>query len=400
VIAERAMRGLVAVWIWVFCGLAPLYAAGIYKWTDEKGVVHYGERPPANARTQTTEVKGVQGRVSETLKSACAHLKSMVPGLLVGMRSKQTRGDAMADAGEADAQLRNLGLDDANLRKLVDLLYNYGDPNEHGYVSGNRYYGEQGSIEQMDRAQAEVHQRCLAGAFGQFDPNARERRMASAGGHDDPAQDGPRSSGTGFFVGRGIVATNWHVVKDGQHIEVVMDGGTTQQATVLTRDEEHDLALLSVMGAGEHPMLQVAGEEASLGLSVFTLGFPQIDIMGTRPKLATGVISSLSGIRDDPRTYQISVPVQAGNSGGPLIDDSGRVVGIVAAKLNAAQVFQWTGDLPQNVNYAIKSAHLSALLGRIETMSTHASEPRWVSGAGVQALAPQVQAAVVRLSVR
>jgi len=75
-----------------------------------------------------------------------------------------------------------------------------------------------------------------------------------------------------------------------------------------------------------------------------------------------GIVSSLSGIMDDPRVYQISVPLQSGNSGGPLLNLKGEVVGITTSKLNAAKVFQWTGDLPENVNYAIKIPYLSMLL--------------------------------------
>jgi S1-C subfamily serine protease len=78
--------------------------------------------------------------------------------------------------------------------------------------------------------------------------------------------------------------------------------------------------------------------------------------------MTKGEISSTTGIQDDPRQFQISVPVQPGNSGGPLFDTSGNVVGIVVAKLNAALMVEHTGDLPQNVNYAVKSAYLLPLL--------------------------------------
>jgi S1-C subfamily serine protease len=99
-----------------------------------------------------------------------------------------------------------------------------------------------------------------------------------------------------------------------------------------------------------------------MGDPVFTLGFPHTDLMGKSMKLSDGIVNSLTGYRDDPRTLQISVPVQSGNSGGPLINAQGEVVGIVAAKLAAAEVFRWTGDMPQNVNYAIKTGYLSLLL--------------------------------------
>lgn len=84
--------------------------------------------------------------------------------------------------------------------------------------------------------------------------------------------------------------------------------------------------------------------------------------MGTSPKFSNGTISSSSGLLGDPRTYQVSVPVQAGNSGGPLFNVDGNVVGVVVSKMNAVQMFRWTGDLPENVSYSIKTSYLKALL--------------------------------------
>ena len=139
--------------------------------------------------------------------------------------------------------------------------------------------------------------------------------------------------------------------------------------------------------------LRLVGTEAGLGAEVFTVGFPKTEILGVKPKLATGVISSRFGMRDDPRTYQISVPVQAGNSGGPLLNKQGQVVGVVAAKLNAAQVFNWIGDLPQNVNYAVKSQPLLQLVGTVKNINV-------IAGLGAETLAPQVEQAVVLIRVR
>jgi len=106
----------------------------------------------------------------------------------------------------------------------------------------------------------------------------------------------------------------------------------------------------------------MATKPARVGEKVFTIGYPHPTLMGAEPKLTDGIINSLTGVGNDPRTFQISVPVQAGNSGGPLLNMKGEVVGIVTAKLSAAEVFKWTGDLSQNVNYAVKAPYLSVLL--------------------------------------
>ena len=98
-----------------------------------------------------------------------------------------------------------------------------------------------------------------------------------------------------------------------------------------------------------------------MGQSVATIGFPNVGIQGFSPKLTRGEISSLNGIGDDPRGWQISAPVQAGNSGGPLLDENGNLIGVVLAKLGLKAAAA-TGDLPQNVGYAVKSAYALALL--------------------------------------
>jgi S1-C subfamily serine protease len=98
------------------------------------------------------------------------------------------------------------------------------------------------------------------------------------------------------------------------------------------------------------------------GSKVFTFGHPNPSIQGLDPVYTSGDISKLSGIKDDPRTFQISVPIQPGNSGGALIDEHGNVVGVVVARLNALKLLATTGNLPQNVNYAVKSTRLLSLL--------------------------------------
>jgi S1-C subfamily serine protease len=110
------------------------------------------------------------------------------------------------------------------------------------------------------------------------------------------------------------------------------------------------------------PALPLSSSPVKTGAAVLTMGYPHPDLLGSKPKLTEGVVSATSGVGDDPRVLQISVPVQAGNSGGPLINMEGEVVGVVMAKLNAVKMLKWTGDLPQNVNYAIKIPYLTVLL--------------------------------------
>ena len=117
-----------------------------------------------------------------------------------------------------------------------------------------------------------------------------------------------------------------------------------------------------------------------LGASVATVGFPNIGMQGFAPKLAKGEIASLSGAADDARYFQISVPVQPGNSGGALVDERGNVVGVVSAKLNAAAALAASGALPENVNYAVKSSFLLSFLESVPNAANELKDPNTQEG--------------------
>jgi hypothetical protein len=176
-----------------------------------------------------------------------------------------------------------------------------------------------------------------------------------------PAEATPKTSGSGTIVSaEGHVLTAAHVVAGAGRVKIFTAQGM-RTASVLRIDEANDLAVLK-LAAGIYPVLPVApSRRIRLGQMVATIGFPNIEIQGFSPKVTRGEISSLNGLGDDPRAWQISVPVQTGHSGGPLLDESGNLVGVVVSKLGlkAARV---TGDLPQNVNYAVKSSYALALL--------------------------------------
>ena len=189
---------------------------------------------------------------------------------------------------------------------------------------------------------------------------SRKAKLKTGGAAPPP--DSKTASGTGVIVSsEGLVVTAAHVVEDAKIIEVRLPGGN-RPASVVEIDEKNDLAILRIGGSGYRAAALVPSRDVKLGQSVFTIGFPNTDIQGASPKFTKGEISSLSGMRDEPTQWQISVPVQSGNSGSPLFDESGNVVGIVVSKLNALETAQRTGDLVQNVNYAVKNAYLIPLL--------------------------------------
>lgn len=171
------------------------------------------------------------------------------------------------------------------------------------------------------------------------------------------------ATGSGFIVGETRILTNNHVVQGCKRIAARNAVGQRVAAILVGTDTRRDLAVLSVP-AGFGPSLIFRDSPAvRIGETVVTYGFPLSGVLSSGPTLTTGGVSALAGLRDNPLHFTISAPVQPGNSGGPLLDAQGHVVGVVVAKLNAMEIAKMTGgDIPQNVNFAIKGPEAAAFL--------------------------------------
>jgi S1-C subfamily serine protease len=184
----------------------------------------------------------------------------------------------------------------------------------------------------------------------------------------------PTSSGTGFFItDDGYLISNCHVIKDAAQVRLATSAGLIS-ARVVRMDTADDLALLKAEGRFA-PLPITSSRAVKLGATVATVGFPDVGLQGFAPKFARGEIASLSGAADDARYFQISVPLQPGNSGGPLVDEHGNVVGGVAAKLNAVTALATSGALPENVNYAVKSSFLLGFLESVPEVAEKLKDP-------------------------
>ena len=207
--------------------------------------------------------------------------------------------------------------------------------------------------------------------------NFKPREVPSTGSDSSGtsiAQARPESSGTGFFITEdGYLITNEHVPGSGAQVRLVTEVGLVS-ARLVKVDAANDLALLKVEGKFA-PLPVVSSRAMKMGSTVATVGFPNIGLQGFAPKLTKGEIAALSGARDDPRYFQIGVPVQPGNSGGALVDERGSVVGVVAAKLNVAAAVATSGALPENVNYAVKSSFLLSFLESVPEVAAKLKEP-------------------------
>jgi S1-C subfamily serine protease len=164
------------------------------------------------------------------------------------------------------------------------------------------------------------------------------------------------TAGSGVAIGtQGEILTNSHVVENCEKITVQLSSSSSETAVLVARDPKNDLAVIRTNNAAAAIAAFREGTQIRAGDTVVALGYPLSGLLASSANLSVGNVSALAGLGDDWRYVQISAPVQPGNSGGPLLDASGHLVGIVTAKLNAAQVARFTGDIPQNVNFAIKA---------------------------------------------
>ncbi len=174
--------------------------------------------------------------------------------------------------------------------------------------------------------------------------------------------DPPTAQGTGFLVRPdGLILTAWHVVKDARRIGVQCEGRERVFATLAERSPALDLALLQTP-LTDMPYLSTApARSARKGDPVFTIGYPAALELGPEPKFSEGTISALSGSERDSVRMLVTVPIQPGSSGGPVIGVDGAVVGIVTATQTEMQFFSETGGLPQNLNWAVKVEYATPL---------------------------------------
>lgn len=176
--------------------------------------------------------------------------------------------------------------------------------------------------------------------------------------------DAWKGNGSGFFLNsNGYIATNYHVVEGTTALQVNFTRNGKKEsypASVVVTDPQNDLAIIKIDDksfSGSAPLpYGLRTRTKDTGSEVFAMGYPMADVMGSEVKFTNGTISSKSGIGGDVRVYQISVPIQPGNSGGPLFDMDGNVVGITSSGLNR-DYFK-----SENVNYAIKASYLNSLM--------------------------------------
>ncbi len=166
-------------------------------------------------------------------------------------------------------------------------------------------------------------------------------------------------TGSGFAIADGYIVTNYHVTNGAKTIRIKGVNGDMEEAYkgfVVASDKEHDLSIVKIVdkdfeGFDAIPY-KIGKTTVDVGDDIFVLGYPMTQTMGEEVKLTNGVISAASGYKGDASMYQISAAVQSGNSGGPLFNEDGAVIGVVCAKHAGAE----------NANYAVKVSYLYSLI--------------------------------------
>jgi S1-C subfamily serine protease len=208
-------------------------------------------------------------------------------------------------------------------------------------------------------------------------------RRATIKSEDKPPPHlGSSMSGSGFFVSKlGHIITNQHVVKSCKNITVGANANTQVRATVIETDKRIDLALLKItstemasadtksliskLGIKVTPLSSnglLRSEDVKLGESLLVAGYPYGEIFSNTIKVTGGMVSAIRGIGDDSGQFQMDAAVQPGNSGGPIYDANGNIVGVVVAQLNKLKMAKTIGSLPENVNFGIKASTVRQFL--------------------------------------
>lgn len=172
--------------------------------------------------------------------------------------------------------------------------------------------------------------------------------------------------GSGFFVDdTGYLLTNAHVVRHCGDTRLRLADGRTEPALIVAGDEDNDLALLKIRGRNPDFAKFRGAPPIRLGESVVVFGYPLSGYLSKSGNLSTGLVASLAGAGDNEAEMQISAPIQSGNSGGPVVDQSGHVVGVVVAKSNTQTIDKDYVEVIQNANFAIKADVAKAFLDKL-----------------------------------
>lgn len=268
-------------------------------------------------------------------------------------RGSEIRGYDLIWSAERQAEMAPLSL------VMSNSFYPFGPDSPQAEPS----YPTLGALAEASKAPSSGGQQGGQGSQGGGGRTATAEPPPAGGGRQTPAEPpGPgaheKSSGTGFVVSKaGYIVTNNHVVAGCAALKF-----GDADAQLIGRDEKRDLAVLRVAGSFDASIPMRSDSQVQLGEPVAVLGFPYRGMISTSLNLTNGIVTSLAGISDAPWLFQLNAQIQPGNSGGPIVDDRGQVIGVVVSRVNDMAIAEATGTIPQNINFGIRGELLASFL--------------------------------------
>jgi S1-C subfamily serine protease len=295
----------------------------IYKWKDENGTIHYSKKP-RNGDEQN--VQNQQISISKEKKGnpeCCLLVREAISAMLNRtIYPKEKKFQSLFSSADFN----------------VDELNNF-------VGSKASYRGKRKDIARLG------FNKCMSAGF-------RFCRSNLSGAMDSEVYS---KSGSGFFVTDvGDIVTNEHVVSRCKKIEIQPSG---LEAKLIDKDSKYDLALIRI-DKNSDSVAKIRVNTPVLGEQVIVAGYPYKGLLSSGIKITSGIVSSLAGLQNDEKLIQITAPIQPGNSGGPLIDQYGNIIGVIVSKLNSEFMLRNFNDIPQNINFAIKATYLKKFLYR------------------------------------
>jgi len=202
------------------------------------------------------------------------------------------------------------------------------------------------------------------GLSSKWKPGGTIARLASKAGSQRPGRDSATpqlaSSGTGFFIdASGTLVTNFHVAGECKDVRIP---SLSKSAKSIVHDRANDLVVLKIESATTKFAQFPSADGLSQGEEIVAFGFPLDGYLPSTGNISTGLVSALAGPGNNTSLIQISAPIQPGNSGGAVLNRKGNVVGVVVGKADALKVAKITGDIPQNINFAVSGKTVQSFL--------------------------------------
>jgi len=292
--------------------------SGLHKCVDEHGDVTYSGMACPEKQQERTLALGTKPQASGPGPEICARIRTLATSV----------ADAM--------------FDDIPPEYVIDALGGIGhvSPDFLGVI--NYVYSFAG-VGQVTRGQIASlsYEKCIAGGFNIQDPNDTEDRKAATTGN---------STGSGFIINtRGDVLTNQRVIDKCRSIHLWHDE-IYYPAKLLHARAEIDLAVVNAKGLPATPATFNQASEPMRGERAIAAGYPLQNMLSRQVNITSGIVSATAGPGENPMMMQLTVPLQSGNSGGPILDAYGHVSGVSVAKISHMATLQRAGTLPENVN--------------------------------------------------